>query len=81
MMLMITGTLKREMGLMSERPAKAGMKGLQKVAIESNQGSWLSSTKGLARCSEKYGISTNKGWAMESGTGTMEMRESLVVQQ
>ena len=46
-----------------------------------SQGSWLSSTKGLARCSEKYGISTNKGWAMESGTGTMEMRESLVVQQ
>ena len=40
---------------MSERPAQAGKKGLHKVAIESNQESWLSSTKGLARCSEKYG--------------------------
>ena len=55
MMPMITGTLKREIGLMSERPAQAGKKGLHKVAIESNQESWLSSTKGLARCSEKYG--------------------------
>lgn len=32
---MKTGSLKREMGLMSERPAQAGKKGLQKVAFKS----------------------------------------------
>lgn len=66
MMSMITGTLKREVGLMSERPAQAGKKGLQKVAIEASQGSWLSSTEGLARCSEKYGDFHQQGLA----TGT-----------
>lgn len=34
-MSMKTGSLKREMGLMSERPAQAGKKGLQKVAFKS----------------------------------------------
>ena len=65
------------MGLMSERPVQAGKKGLQKAAIEAGQGGWLSSTRGLARCSEKYGDFHQQGL----GTGTVEMGEALVVQQ
>ena len=65
------------MGLMSERPAQTGKKGLQKVATEAGQGSWLSSTRGLARCSEKYDDFHQQGL----GTGTVEMGEALVVQQ
>lgn len=50
---MNTGNLKREMDLMSKRPAEAGNRVLQNTVIKTSQGGWLSRTRGLARHSGK----------------------------